>query len=273
MIDCCPGKREHPLHQWDDLCADVRPVILGKLSPREIASVAPTCREFRKAFLASMQAERARLISVGEQLYGDKMFTGFVDAFRRLLRRDFEAYPGFVPFGQNILLLNADGGADVVTWEEWVTIRATCFLSWIKRTSRPGGLTGGLWTDLPGSGDSVEIDVNVYPTPEEAVQLSFQVITGGARAREAAMGFVLAICEGNPEDVPVARHGLFNRVTLDLGVLEGDTGKRLAEDLVGPLRFLAEYVSYNKPVCHVLPYSKGGDTGPADPLGNLVVRF
>jgi hypothetical protein len=271
VVVCCSGKLEAPPGQWDDLCADVRPLILGSLSLRGLASAAPTCREFRQAFLARMQEERARLISVGEELYGKKVFTGFVKAFRRLLRRDFDAYPGFC-CGDNILLINADGEAAVVTGEEWKTRLATGFPPWISRIDFNGGLMASLGTGLFASPQTCSaVNVDVQTTREGAIQWDVVALTFGVCNREAAVGFLLASCDGNSEDPPAPWHSPFSVVTLDMWELEDDAGKRVAEDIVGPLRFLAESVSYGKPVCHALQSSKGEDSSRGYPLGHLVV--
>jgi hypothetical protein len=269
MVVLFPEDVEAPPCQWDDLCADVRPLILGNLSPRELASAAPTCREFRHAFLARMQEERARLMSVGEQLYGKKVFTGFVEAFRRLMR-DPRAYPSLRSYG-NILLFDASGEARIVTAVEERERRETgSRIPCIKKTFFPGGFRGKLWTGPSGSQGSAEIEVDFWRGPKGGVQWDIDVMTGGAHAREAAVGFVLAVCEGNPEDLPVCEHSPFMRVTLGLWEVEADT--RFNEDLVGPLRFLAESVAYNKLVSHALPGPKGEETGQAYPLGHLAVR-
>ncbi len=89
----CSGNCETSPLQWGTQCADIRQLILSKMSFHDLASTAPTCREFHEEFVRCVQNEQARLISSGEQLYGKKEFSGFVKAFRRVMR-DVNAYPG-----------------------------------------------------------------------------------------------------------------------------------------------------------------------------------
>jgi hypothetical protein len=100
------GRWGAPRLRWDDLCADVRPLVLRNLSLRELARVALTCREFHQEFSRRLAEERARLISIRERTLGEKMFTGFVTAFRHLMS-DKDAYPA-LEFGE-CLSIDADG--------------------------------------------------------------------------------------------------------------------------------------------------------------------
>jgi hypothetical protein len=249
MLLCCPGKRKALPLRWDDLCADVRPLILDKMSLRHLAHAAPTSQEFHKRFSVRMAEERTRLVSLVEDLYGKEQFYGFVKAFRRLLR-DWDVYPGLSPRGDNTLLINSAGEAEVVSEEEvgkeWERTHVGCNLLCLRRASaswRPTSLMGGLWSGRLGTGP-IKVTIDVRRTSAGA--LEWEISGFEEKGHEAAMGLVLALLREDPGDLPASWHTPPKRVTLDLEELLGDAGKRVAEDLVGPLRFQAEFVTYKR---------------------------
>jgi hypothetical protein len=103
--------------EWESLCPDVRPLILSKLSLRDLASAAPTCREFQRENRSRLAEEWARLIAVGEQTYGKTVFSAFVQAVRQLMASK-DALPGLSPTGCNILYVNAAGDTALLTCAE-----------------------------------------------------------------------------------------------------------------------------------------------------------
>jgi hypothetical protein len=71
--------------RWEALCRDVRGLILDKLSLPALARAAPTCQEFKGAYLKKVADERVDLIRAGEEGWGNDSFHALVAALQRPL--------------------------------------------------------------------------------------------------------------------------------------------------------------------------------------------
>ncbi len=89
---------------WENICGDVRAVILGKLSFPELARAATTCRELHNALQGKIPHEQARLIAAGEDSFGKELFSFLVGALDRTAR-GLPGIPGF---------LREDGGSRIM---------------------------------------------------------------------------------------------------------------------------------------------------------------
>ncbi len=209
-------------------------MILGHVPLRDLAHAAPACREFHERVSGRMAEERTRLVCVAEQVYGKKMFYGFVNAFRRSSQNP-DVYPGLLPEGENTLFINEAGEPELVRMEDkWTTIDVDHFLL-ISKGSAHHVLAGELWADFPAFWARVFIDAE--KTGEGALEWTVDGL--GETGREAAVGLLLALCG---EDLRSSWPPSLKSVTLGLWGLSGDEGKKVAETLVGPLRFLPGYV-------------------------------
>ncbi len=206
---------------------------------RDLAHATPTCREFQEGFSGRIAEERAKLILVAEQMYG-KMFSGFVNAFRRLLH-NLDAYPGLLPGGENTLYINAAGEPEIVNMEQWKRTASDHRLLCMWKMSGNHILEGEMWAEIPDSWPYVTIEA--HKSDEGA--LEWKVSALREKGHQAAVGLILALrgdnLGGSPgSQLPPAP----KRVVLDLWGLSGDADKGLASDLVRPLRFAAGSVVY-----------------------------
>jgi hypothetical protein len=103
--------------QWEPLCVDARQLVLSKLSLRELARTARTCKEFRQASLTRAAEERAKLIALGKETYGQGVFSCMVRALQASLL-GLDACPGLAITGGPLAFINADGIVDILNQEE-----------------------------------------------------------------------------------------------------------------------------------------------------------
>jgi hypothetical protein len=199
-----------------------------------------------------MAGERTRLVSVAEDLYGKEQFHGFVKALRCLMR-DLNAYPGQSPRGESFLFINEAGEAELASEEEvdkhWDDAYAggnlLCFWKACAMGHTPTRiLTGGLWSGRLGTSEATNVNIGVQKSLNGAVELAVSGLE--EKDHVAAVGLLLALLGEDPGDSPGSRHTPPISATLDLVGLLGDAGKRVAEDLFGPLRFRVELVTYNQ---------------------------
>jgi hypothetical protein len=79
------GGPQHRPIGWEDLCGDVREIILSKLSLRPLARAAVLCKEMKKAYAARVAQEQAILLSAGRASYGESLFSELVTVLQRPL--------------------------------------------------------------------------------------------------------------------------------------------------------------------------------------------
>jgi hypothetical protein len=90
-------------------------------------------------------------------------------------------------------------------------------------------------------------------------------VTVRSEAVVASMGLLLALCT----KMPAGRQCPLTRITLDFWGLWGSKGFRKAEDLLGPLRLLAESCSCHEFPSLVLQPFRGRGVAESHPLGHL----
>jgi hypothetical protein len=190
----------------------VKSLVLRNLSLRDLACAASTCHEFKREFSSRLAKERARLVSLGEETYGKKMFSGIVRAFQKNMR-DSDAYPALVEW--NVLSVNANGEVEYPESREMV------------RKYESGGPRVSMarefgdrelfvvlyWRD-PGSGKCAKVVVYSTTGDEGLVELS---VTASREAAAAAAGFLFAICAGDCELMPACWQGLLDRTWISFG--------------------------------------------------------
>jgi hypothetical protein len=253
----CAGTCEpSPLH-WDTLCVDARRHILAKLTLRQLASVAPTCREFQQEFCHFSAKERGRLISVAEETFGKVPFSGFVRVFQRRMR-DRATFPNVLPYCRNRLVIDAHGEIVVLAQEEVRRrfVSDECLLT-ISKFHHNYPIFGSLYQKGSRSGKGANIELHVSG-PSDAAQFEVHV---NREAAGVAVGVILSIFTGNAEAMPMHWHYALHSVILriedprgnaprwlrPLYPLCGAAEKKEAEDLVAPLRLLAASVKWYMP--------------------------
>lgn len=72
--------QQSPPVAWDALCEDVRGIVLTKLTLRDLARAAGTCREFYAACLTRTAQERDILTAAGNNAFGKPLMSAMVAA-------------------------------------------------------------------------------------------------------------------------------------------------------------------------------------------------
>lgn len=104
--------------RWEILCADVKLVILGKLTLRDLARSAPVCREFWTACRSRPAEERAALIAAAVEACGEGVFSAFVKAVQRAML-GLSPCPGLASCnGSRNILIDSLGEARYAGWED-----------------------------------------------------------------------------------------------------------------------------------------------------------
>jgi hypothetical protein len=267
------GTCEAPPLGWEALCPDVTAIILSSLSLRDLAFLAPTCREMRKEFRSRIPVERARLISDGEDFLGKEMFSGFVRTFQRCMRRSV-----YVPVlngrpGEKCLIINKAGEDHVAPYTP-ISSRPESERCIIHRPWDPNQLLKAeLKCKPPGSGAFAIMEITVRKVSKgQEVQVEVRLHKGTAVAQVALL---LAIFSPRSGVTPAAPRRFWGRplntLLLRFGGPWGVAGKADAEDLVGPLRSLAgSCLCYDRPPWGLRP---GRQRGPAPPFARLVVAW
>ncbi len=242
--------------QWETLCIDVRGLILSKLSLRDLARAGGTCRDFEEAYFGRVAEERARLIALGKEAYGEGMFCGIVTTVQR-------AMCGLDPCpGVELDLRKGTGGCINAAGETLV-----------RRRSTEGALEG------PGSEvwrchtapHILVADVGIYLPPvyvakrgyfngarvsELRLELSSARRRGlhwqvslGKQAPAPAIGLLLAICTENQEVLTPCFQRPGSMKLAIWGLISGpaSTRKRQAEEVTGPLGLLAQLLAIHPP--------------------------
>jgi hypothetical protein len=247
----------------------VRGIILSKLSLRELARAAPTCREMRQEFLTRLVAERARLVSAGEDMLGKEMFTGFVKAFQTCMR-GIDAFPGLGRPERKVLIINKAGECHFAPYTQMLERQGHyCLFQEFRMGSQYFDVR--IKCTPLGSREFVGLRIHVRKVSKDQ-EVWFDVHTYQGTAA-VAMALLLAIffpASGvTPEATPTFWGRPLNTLRLYFHGLRGAAGKAEAEDLVGPLRSLARSFTFFDP--HPRYLRPGRKRGPAHPFARLVV--
>jgi hypothetical protein len=249
---------------WDSLCPDIKGLIFGHLCLRDLACAAPTSQDFRGVFLRGVDIERARLISVGEEMYGKDLFWAVVKTFRQIMW-DIDWYPALLSWNRNCLIIEPARELELVTGDEAAERLGTDGIqASISKPFDDNQLGVELYRELPGKKFGANVVMYLYEGPKGVVSWGFHVTTD---AHEAAVALILAICLGDPKRVHASlgippkllklkvwglwSHDPYNCTRADLfrclfedESIWGAAKKRAAEDLYGPLRSLADSFAY-----------------------------
>ncbi len=227
---------------------------------RELASAGQTCREMRQAFLTRLTEERARLVSVGEEFLGKEMFSSFVKAFQACmkspLRPDWKS-----------LVVDKAGKQHVPAAQffdtEWCRIDVI--------GSPTEALDATIRCKPPGSTVCAYIYMRVNRVDRKREgPLEVFMEKGTAAATVALLLAIFSPESGEaPETTPTFWGLPLNTLLLDFRRPWYVREKADAEDLVGPLRSLAQSFAFDDPApCSLRP---GRRTGPARPFACLAV--
>jgi hypothetical protein len=223
--------------QWEPLCLDLRQLVLAKLSVRDLACAALTCREFREAYVCKVAQEQANLIAIGKEICGRRLFSSVVTAFQCAM-----------------------GGLDLV-WEKagdvWIGADGEVVPEKVARRrsrARHGRRIALIRKGVGCNPLSVVICLNpprwyglqfeMYRYFETCVGLKADLST---KKGVAGMAVLVAICAGNAEG---PRPHLQSYVTVDVavgGVSHGSAKGRRLEDLIAPLLSLSELLPLRNP--------------------------
>ncbi len=260
---------------WAPLCADVRGLILSKLDLRDLARAGGTCREFEEAYLAGVAEERARLIALGKETYGECRFCGIVTAFQR-------GMCGLDPLpGVRLPTRWGTGGRINAVGETLVGPRSReeaaegprCQVWRYDSVSHVLGAV--VWLEVPRirtadgyrltTASVSDIRLQLSSTPRRGV---YWRVSLGKEAPAPAIGLLLAICTGNPEALTPCfqRPGSMKLCVRDLSC-PASSKKRKAEEVIGPLGLLAELLTVHPP-SHIL-LTPLGEKVQARPRGVL----
>jgi hypothetical protein len=261
---------------WQPLCADVRGLILSKLSLRDLARAGRTCREFEEAYLGRVAEERARLIALGKEAYGEGMFCSIVRAFQRGMC-GLDPCPGVVLDLQNGDGVHINGAGEFEARRESDETVAEGPISQVRRFDNATHVLGAqVEINLPpvydaeyDVFDSVSVSqvlVELRRTARRGLQWTVSL---GKEAPAPAIGLLLAICTENPETLTPCfqRPGTMNLGVDGISRGSASSRKREAEEVTGPLGLLAELLTIHPP-SHVL-VTPLGEPVQARPRGVL----
>jgi hypothetical protein len=263
---------------WEALFPELRPLILGRLSVPELARAARTCREFQSAYIGGVAEERARLIALGRQTYGEAMFNAIVRASQRALC-GLDAFAGELsrtgPYG---VTMNAAGELESERHARGSVEKPRC-LVW-KTDDDPKDL---LFAHVEGSQRRIyrptSNDFRTATVSRMYISVGKTLASGlvrldvriGKEAPAAAMGLLLAICTENPETLSPC----FQRpVTAHLAILDSyrPPSAREVEEVIGPLGPLPElFTIYPLPQPTLTPSGRKAHAWPRGVLKSLAV--
>jgi hypothetical protein len=264
------GRRKAPPVEWERLCLDVRPLVLGNLSLRQLARAAATCREFWEAYHSRLTEERGRLKLFAEETLGKKKLAGFVTALQGLLSGTSHDFLRFG--GDNRLVIYADANSPPnrlgaqqagATWCNTSPVPAVLYgrLPESRQAARIS-IQVGDW----GSGVSFVAWVSGGAGPA-AVGLMLSICTGNAA--DICTGNPADMCTANPGDMPATRGTHLSRTILTFEGLEGVVGRREARVMVGPLRPLSESFAFRAD--NLSFQSRFSSGGQAYPVGHFEI--
>jgi hypothetical protein len=179
--------------------------------------------------------QRARLVAAAARTYGKQMFQGFLETFQDLLRRWILQNSVTCDTG---LIIRATGRAERGNDSEATHKRFTEDRLYRIKDRDRYCFEAQLWRVVPGEGQIADIDLKVRRNSLGPI-MHLDVLVSRA-AGKAAMGLLSAVCTG----IIAGLYRPFTTTTIRLTGMWGPAGKREAEDLVGPLRLLAESFTY-----------------------------
>ncbi len=235
---CQTGRRKVPGGEWDSLCDDMKQLILSQLSRADLARPAGTCREFREVFWSRAAEERAALIALAKETYGEDQFNGTVRAIQRTMRglEPFPSITGKQDAHECFVVLSAAGEPRRATWEVKDTM-------WREegRLALYGSAFSLMATDLKGSAwwqHRVQVDVSRHTV--DGVQVDVVLW----RRCAPSIGVLLAICTEDPKALLPCMQ---SPVTMCLSLHESPVGaweEKAAQEVLEPVRMLAQFCTF-----------------------------
>jgi hypothetical protein len=175
------------------LCFDVRQLVLNKLSLRDLARAARTCQEFQQAYVSRVVEERARLIALGKETYGDGMFCAVVRVFQRAMA-GLDPCPGVEsgPWSGEDATISASG--DIVPPRSPASELGPA--TWIWKP-KPAHQLLSTWVRkyLPSLQDLSCISLKMMSTASGGMHLKVRI---GMEAPAATMGFSWRYLQSTP---------------------------------------------------------------------------
>jgi hypothetical protein len=255
---------------WETLCLDMTRLILGKLSFRDVARAAATCRELRRGFHDRSREEQQRLISIAEDIFGKDELQGFVRALNHLMSNE-DAYRSLQSSKGKWLAIDAAGGSNLVTQGDMARMRKANgrLLNICKPSSGP--LKADLIRNPSPGQDSAHIQVFAYVLSSRVVHL---VVRPNKKETTASIGLLLALCAENPEASPASWRFPLSTTTFRLKGCWGSDAVREVMESVRRLRSLAESFRCYKSLPRVMPPALGrGELHSGQPLGHLKFMY
>jgi hypothetical protein len=289
VIVSLAGTCESPAVGWDALCNDVKELILAHVVDlRVLARAAPLCQDFYKAHVTRAEEGRASLIALAEETYGKSLCHTFSTAIGRALSTldprsiwmgdewngfdekcifimhagearheevcEFIEMPMEEPYGVIFEPYRDDDNYAPAKYVEVFTATLSCINP--KWQGNICAMVSMVW--------------NIYKDPAGKLVISIDVQY--AEAAREALGLVLYSFRAMPEAFPASPQ---SPLTVNVSVSPwsyGGRGVSEAEDLLAPLRPLADSVTVNRCSSNVVPDS-GGRKGQKFPLGVLTFSF
>jgi hypothetical protein len=269
------GKCQAPQAGWEDLCDDLKLIVLRKLSLRDLARAAPISRKLwpliEEAWLSRAAEERARLIALGKERYKD-LFGSFVIGLQRVmcglprcpdLRIEPISFVGGVCLRPHASLWS--GQCEMSNYD--ILSAGVLFYGGLHRKPLADGeqRRTHIWFTLKDSGEgNVHLNISVHlsisdPGPDVIKE-----------AAGEALGILLAFRTEIPEALMDGSRKSLTTVLRVRGWPDGPQGMREEQDLVAPLRCLAESITIDFNMM-MDPPTVAGEVQKG-PLGILDVR-
>jgi hypothetical protein len=241
----CTGRHEARAGGWGNLCGDLRELILSKLSRADLACPAGTCREFQEAFRSRAAEERAALIALAKDTYGEGQVNGIVRAVQRAMS-GWEPCPEVANRARDdVVVFSAAGVLENVTRDV-----ATALWSEEPRMARmDSGEDFLMKADLDWMVQGCYADRShmVWIVVKHHLDVIHLIVRLSAPT-PASIGILLALCTQNAEAMLACMQ---KPVTMGLdvgGFVRGFAsivaGQKAAQDLSAPLRMLAQRCTY-----------------------------
>jgi hypothetical protein len=250
-----PGRCDAPPFDWETLCGDLKQLVVAKLSLRDLACAACSCRHFRAAYLDRAAEERANLIALVKGA-GKPVFSAFTTRLREAmsgspsipnLRYLDDTKPYQTGPIHSMLVTNVGEPQYAATQPdsaEWDSINEPHAM-FCHTLGEHAFFNAWLYLQSLGADDAQLASSLWYMARCGETTMKLEIRMGIQQAAYV-VAFVLAACHEikqaarPPSRCPLTVHFLVTQGSI------GRAGLREAEDLVAPLRHLCESVSIHR---------------------------
>jgi hypothetical protein len=217
----------------------MRQLILSKLSPCDLARAAVTCQEFQQAYVTWVVEERARLVALGKETYGEGRFCGMVRAIQRAMcGLDPCPRAGFGPWDWRDAFIDGAGDPHIGFLDVWENGPTAS----IWKPSAAFGSVTACARAAGGRASYVQLDMSGDPLGD--VHLTVQLWKNGPGA---ALGLLLAICTEDPAAMSPRIQACVTMQLTMLFLASGAQGRREAEEAIGPSGLLVHLFTIYPP--------------------------